>query len=46
MFYECNSLKSVNFNNFNFQNVNDTSYMFYDCNSLTSIDLSNFNLKN
>ena len=31
MFYECSSLKELNLNNFNTNNVTDMRYMFYGC---------------
>ena len=34
MFYNCNSLTSLDLSNFNTQNVTDMSYMFSNCNSL------------
>ena len=34
MFYECNSLKSIDLSSFNFKEVNDMSHMFQYCNSL------------
>ena len=46
MFYNCNSLSSLDLSNFNTQNVTYMGFMFYGCNSLSSIDLSNFNTQN
>ena len=46
MFYNCNSLKSIDLSNFNTSNVTNMKGMFYNCSSLTSIILSNFNSKN
>ena len=43
MFYECESLTSINLSNLNTQNVTDMSHMFYVCWSLTCINLSNLN---
>ena len=43
MFYNCSSLKSINFSNFDTSLVNSMAWMFLYCNSLESIDLSNFN---
>ena len=40
MFYNCNSLLSIDLSNFNTQNVTNMDSMFYKCNSLSSIDLS------
>jgi len=46
MFYNCQSLTSINVSNFNTSNTNGIGKMFYGCSSLTSIDLSNFDTKN
>ena len=46
MFYECSSLKELNLNNFNTNNVTDMSYMFYECSSLKELNLNNFNTNN
>ena len=46
MFYECNSLTTIDLSNFNTQNVTNMSSMFNGCNSLTTIDLSNLNTQN
>ena len=46
MFYDCNSLISLDLSNFNTQNVTNMCWMFRDCNSLISLDLSNFNTQN
>jgi len=43
MFYECDSIKSLDLSNFNNENITDMSFMFRGCTSLTSINLSNFN---
>ena len=43
MFKGCSSLKELNLNNFNTNNVTNMSNMFYGCYSLKSIDLSSFN---
>jgi len=45
MFWECNSLISLDLSNFNTQNIN-MSFMFHNCKSLISLDLSNFNTQN
>ena len=34
MFYECNSLISLDLSNFNNQNVTNMYNIFYDCNSI------------
>ena len=36
MFYECSSLKDINFNNFNTNNATNMSGMFYKCSSLNT----------
>ncbi|MCQ2197438.1 MAG: BspA family leucine-rich repeat surface protein, partial [Bacteroidaceae bacterium] len=46
MFYNCNSLTSLDLSAFNTENVTDMSSMFQDCNSLKSLDLSAFNTEN
>ena len=46
MFYNCNSLTSIDVSHFNTSNVTDMRNMFYDCSSLTSIDVSHFNTSN
>ena len=46
MFYECNSLTTIDLSNFNTQNVTNMHSMFCECNSLTTIDLSNFSTQN
>ena len=45
MFFDCD-LNSLDFSNFNSQNIKDMKFMFYKCNSLSSLDLSNFNAQN
>ena len=46
MFYDCNSLKSLNLSSFNTQNVKDMSWMFVRCDALQKLDLSSFDLTN
>ena len=46
LFYNCNSIKNINFININTDKVNNMSEMFYHCKSLTSINLKNFNTEN
>ena len=46
MFYGCSSLKDLNLNNFNTDNVTNMGYMFYGCSSLKELNLSNFNTNN
>ena len=42
MFYECESLTSLDLNNFETQMVDDMSSIFYGCRSLQFLDLENF----
>ncbi len=42
MFVSKAKLTSIEFDNFNTNNVTSMSYMFYDCSSLTSLDVSKF----
>ena len=46
LFYNCNSLESIDLSNFDTSEVIDMSWMFYGCISLKSIDLSNFDTFN
>ena len=46
LFYNCSSLKELNLNNFNTNNLTDMSYMFYNCSSLNELNLNNFNTNN
>ena len=46
MFYGCSSLKELNLNNFNTNNVTDMSDMFCGCSSLKELNLNNFNTNN
>ena len=41
-----NSLKELNLNNFNTNNVTDMSHMFLGCSSLKELNLNNFNTNN
>ena len=43
MFYDCNSLESLDFSNFNTEKVINMSYMFCKCTNLKSLNVSNFN---
>ena len=43
MFSGCDSLKSINFSNFNSNNITKLASMFDGCSSLTNINLYNFN---
>ena len=42
MFYGCSSLKELNLNNFNTNNVTDMYGMFRGCSSLKELNLNNF----
>ena len=42
MFNGCSSLKELNLNNFNTNNVTNMSNIFYECLSLEIINLDNF----
>jgi surface protein len=44
MFYNCQSLTSLNMNNFNTENVLNMKEMFKNCIELTTLDLSNFDI--
>ena len=46
MFYGCSSLKELNLNNFNTNNVTNMSGMFDGCSSLKELNLINFNTNN
>ena len=46
MFCGCSSLKELNLNNFNTNNVTNMSDMFYGCSSLKELNLNNFNTNN
>ena len=46
MFSGCSSLKVLNLNNFNTNNVTDMSSMFNGCSSLKELNLNNFNTNN
>ena len=43
MFSGCSSLKELNLNNFNTNNVTNLSWMFYGCSSLKELNLPKFN---
>ena len=45
-FYNCKSLKRVNFNGATLSAVTDFHYMFYGCEMLEALDLSSFNTSN
>ncbi len=42
MFYGCSSLRELNVNNFNTNNVTYMRRMFYECSSLRGLNLNNF----
>ena len=46
MFYECDSIKTLDLSNFNNEKVTDMCFMFRGCTSLTNINLSNFDTQN
>ena len=46
MFNGCSSLKELNLNNFNTDNVTNMSHMFHECLSLKELNLNNFNTNN
>ena len=46
MFYGCSSLKELNLNNFNTNNVTHMNSMFSGCSSLKELNLNNFNTNN
>ena len=46
MFSGCSSLKELNLNNFNTNNVTDMGRMFSGCSSLKELNLNNFNTNN
>ena len=46
MFFNCNSLISLDLSKFNTKYITNMKSMFYGCISLISLDLSNFNTQN
>ena len=46
MFNWCSSLKELNLNNFNTNNVTDMEGMFCCCSSLIELNFNNFNTDN
>jgi len=46
MFYRCSSLKKLNINNFNTNNVTTMKSMFSGCSSLKELNINNFNTFN
>ena len=46
IFYGCSSLKELNLNNFNTNNVTNMRGMFSGCSSLKELNLNDFNTNN
>ena len=46
MFYGCSSLKELNLNNFNTNNVTNMSYIFNEFSSLIELHINNYNIIN
>ena len=46
LFYYCKCIESINFKQFNRNNITDMSGMFYGCSSLKVLNLSKFNINN
>ena len=46
MFHGCSSLKELNIDNFNTNNVTDMRDMFFGCSSLKELSIDNFNTNN
>ena len=46
MFYNCNSLTSLDVSNWDTSNVTDMSSMFFHCSDLISLDVTNFDTSN
>ena len=46
MFYKCQSLKELNLDKFNINNVTNMSFMFFGCTSLNNINLITFDTYN
>ena len=46
MFYNCQSLTSLDLSSFDTKNVTNMYCMFYNCQSLASLDLSSFDMRN
>ena len=44
MFYNCESLKSIDLSSLNINNITDMSYMLSNCHNLETIDLSSLNI--
>ena len=46
MFYNCNSLSSIDLSNLNTSKVTNMQDMFNSCSSLTNVDISNMDVSN
>ena len=46
MFFNCESLESIDLSSFNTNNVTNISYLLFACKILESIDLASFNTNN
>ena len=46
MFHECSSLKKLNLNNFNTNNITNMKSMLKECISVKELNLNNFNIIN
>ena len=46
LFCQCYYIKTLNFSNFNTNDVTSTEYMLYECSQLTELNLTNFNTNN
>ena len=46
MFYDCQSLETLDLSGWNVSNVNDMSYMFKNCKNLKYLDLSGWDTSN
>ena len=46
MFYDCESLESLNLSSFDTKNCNNMMFMFFNCKSIKELDLSNFDTSN
>ena len=46
IFYQCESLKSIDLSSFNTKKVENMNFMFFGCKNLNYIDLDTFNTEN
>ena len=46
MFYDCNSLTTLDVSKWDTSNVTDMTHVFYECKALTNLDVSNWNTSN